>query len=145
MQIADQLDQHAKRALTTLPAAKSTDGRELQATRADIEAMAHLGEYYAEKIRGAAALAVYDRNSEAASKQQAIHRLEAAVNHWRQYAQAYTSQYTSPHLYNRVGVIDITGLTAKTQQDVEIARSWTPGTIDDQKLNRNRPDKPFSK
>jgi len=90
-------------------------------------------------------LALYDRNSSAASKQEAIRYLENAVSHWRQYAQAYTSQYTTPHLYNRVGVVDITGLTSKTLQDVEIARAWKPGTIDDDQLKRNKPDTPFSK
>jgi len=43
LQIADQLEQHAKRALGTLPAAAKTDGKELQATRNDIEAMAAPG------------------------------------------------------------------------------------------------------
>lgn len=145
LQIADQLEQRAKRALSTLPAAGGAGGKELQATLRDIEAMAHLGEYYAEKIRGAAALALYDGNSAAESKQEAIRHLEAAVNHWRQYAEAYASQYTTPHLYNRVGVVDITGLIAKTLQDVEIARTWMPGTVDDDKLKRNSADKPFSK
>jgi len=145
LQIADQLEQHSKRALGTLPAAKKTDGKELQATRTDIEAMAHLGEYYAEKIRGAAALALYDRTSRTPSQQEAIRHLEAAASQWRQYAQAYTSQYTTPHLYNRVGVVDMNGLTAKTLQDVEIARAWKPGTIDDDQLKRNKPDTPFSK
>jgi hypothetical protein len=146
LQIADQLEKRANGALAALPSLRSgAPGKELRLTLEDIEAMSRLAQYYAEKIRAAAALALYDHSSASAKKQEAIQHLEAAVEHWRQYAQAYTAQYTQPHLYNRVGFVDIPGLTAKTLQDVEIAKSWIPGTIQDEKVKGNSADKPFNK
>ena len=46
--------------------------RELRLTLGDFEAMAHLGRYYAEKIRGACALALYDATGRAAHRAGAI-------------------------------------------------------------------------
>ena len=112
-------------------------------TLGEIEAMSDLARYYAAKIRGAAALALYDRSSDEAGKQEAIRHLEAAVEHWRSYSRAYTAQYTQPRLYNRVGFVDIPALTAKALEDVEIARRWKPGTIVDDKVRPRAADQPF--
>jgi hypothetical protein len=102
---------------------------ELRATLCDIEAMAHLAAYYALKIRGAAALALYDRSGAPEEQAAAIAHLEGAVGAWQRYADAYAAQYTAPHLYNRVGVVDIPALVGKAREDVTIAREWKPGTV----------------
>ena len=52
-----------------------------------------------------------------------------SVATWRAYARLYTSQKTTPHLYNRVGFVDMHGLTARTQDDLRIAQNWQPGSI----------------
>jgi hypothetical protein len=132
LDIATDLEGCSATALRLLQVLRSTSeppGRELAATFGDIEAMAHLGSYYASKIRGAAALARYDRSSITADLEAAIAHLETAVTQWRNYAAAYAAQYTSPHLYNRVGVVDIPGLILKAEEDVAIASDWKPGTI----------------
>ncbi len=104
------------------------DGNEeLKATLYDITAMAHLGNYYAEKIRGAAKLALFDKTSQVSQREEAIRHLLFAVDHWKRYAAAYTLQYRQPLLYNRVGVVDLPAFVAKAEQDVAIARLWTPG------------------
>jgi hypothetical protein len=107
-------------------------------------AMAHLGNYYAEKIRGAAQLALFDKTGKPAQRETAVRHLQFAVDHWKRYAAAYTLQYKQPLLYNRVGVIDIPAFVAKTEQDVAIARLWTPGTVPDQQPERQA-DRPFRK
>jgi hypothetical protein len=91
--------------------------KELRLTLGDMEAMSHLGRYYAEKIRGAVDLAM-------GRKESAIGHLEKALMDWRKYAAVYASQY-KPQLLNRVGFVDIEALTAKVAQDIEIARNWT--------------------
>ena len=146
LKIAAQLEERGGRALKALPSLRaSTPDKELRLTLGDIEAMSELARYYAAKIRGAAALALYDRSSDDARKQEALGCLQAAVEHWRSYSRAYTAQYTQPRLYNRVGFVDIPALTAKALQDVEIARRWKPGTIVDDKAKRRSADQPFHK
>ena len=120
-------------------------GRELRYTLGDIQAMSQLAEYYAAKIRGAAALALYDRSSAAADKEEALRQLQLALEAWRKYARTYSTLYTTPHLYNRVGWVDMHGLTNKAAQDVEIARRWTPGTIAADTGASNATDRPFRK
>jgi ABC-type uncharacterized transport system involved in gliding motility auxiliary subunit len=117
----------------------------LRLTLGDMEAMSRLGMYYAAKIRGAVALALYDRTSAASDREQAIRFLEQGLDHWRSYAHAYTAQYTQPHLYNRVGYVDIPALTNKAAEDVEIARRWPAGTIKEDRATPNSADKPFRK
>jgi hypothetical protein len=90
------------------------NGKELRLMLGDLEAMAHLGHYYSEKILGATNLALGEQ-------QAAVQHLEAAVPHWKNYAATASKQY-KPQLLNRVGHVDLVQLTAKVQADVEIAR-----------------------
>jgi hypothetical protein len=146
LEIADALESRMGGALAALGELRAgTLSKELRLTLGDLEAMARLGLYYAAKIRGAAALAMYDRSSAAADREQAIRFLEQGLVQWRSYAQAYTAQYTQPHLYNRVGYVDIPALTNKAAEDVEIARRWAAGTIKEDRARPNSADKPFRK
>jgi hypothetical protein len=145
-QIADALEKNSASALAALPKLRTPGiGKELAQTLVDIEAMADLEHYYALKIRAAAALALYDRNSDEASKQESVRNLQSAVEAWRAYAKAYTTNYTQPHLYNRVGFVDIPSLTARAQDDVRIAQQWQPGTIRTDTPRSNAADQPFRK
>jgi hypothetical protein len=144
LEIAAALDTASKKALASISGMNSTD-RELQETLGDIEAMAHLARYYAGKIRGAATLALYDRSGSEDEKGEAVKALEDALGAWKMYAAVYTAHYTTPHLYNRVGWIDMNGLTTKAVQDVEIARRWTKGTIARDEPVSNSTDRPFRK
>ena len=49
-----------------------------------------------------------------------------------------------PALYNRVGFVDITALTDKVAEDIEIARNWKTGTLKDDG-NRSNSEKGFRK
>lgn len=131
LQVADALEGHARAALDGVRALRPRQGEdaELRLTLGDCEAMARLGLYYAAKIRGACALALFDATGQASQREEAVRHLEAAAGHWRQYAAAYTRQYHQPLLYNRVGWVDIPGLVARVDDDVAIARHWKPGTL----------------
>jgi hypothetical protein len=104
---------------------------ELRSTLWDLLAMAHLGNYYAAKIRGAAELALFDKTAAPANREAAVNHLRTALGHWSRYSAAYTYQYRQPRLYNRVGWVDIPALTSKVEQDIVIASLWAPGTVPD--------------
>jgi len=108
--------------------AKGRGDRELISTLDDYEALAHLGIYYAEKIMGACDLALFDSSGRQAFKSSAINHLSAAVGAWSRYAAVRDGQYVS-NFFNRIGLVDITALTASAKADVAIASNWTPGSL----------------
>lgn len=104
---------------------------ELQKTLHDCEALAWLGRYYAAKIRGACALALFDDGSDPIEHEAALRHLAGALAHWKNYAAIRDAHYV-PALYNRLGHVDITSLTAEVAADLEIARAWKAGTLKDE-------------
>lgn len=144
LEIAEALAKTGGTTLRLLADLRATGGagEELRHTLGDIEAMAYLANYYAAKIRGAADLALFDKSGKLADRESAVQNLQAALEAWKRYARAYTVQYKQPVLYNRVGWVDIPGLTSKVEQDIAIARMWAPGTLPDT-LKPPPADKPF--
>ena len=139
LEIAAELERHSREALAGVNG-MSADGKELRDTLNDIRAMAQLARYYAAKIRSAAALALYDRTSNAPDKAEGVRQAEAAVDAWLAYSAEYTTQYVQPKLYNRVGFVDIPQLASRAREDVEIARRWTPGTFPGDEPRKNAAD-----
>lgn len=130
LEIATALDGAAAEtsaAILALRDAAKADA-ELQKTVTDCEALAALGRYYAAKIRGASALALFDANSDKSEHTAALRHLAAALAHWKAYAAIRDAHYV-PALYNRLGHIDITALTEKAAADLDLARTWKPGTL----------------
>jgi len=144
LEIADALGNTGTKSLRMLAGLRSKQGadEELRLTLSDIEAMAHLANYYAAKIRGAAALAIFDKSGKLADREAALKDLQAALDAWKMYARTYTDQYKQPVLYNRVGWVNIPGLTANVEEDIHIGRLWVPGTVPDT-LKPAAADKPF--
>jgi hypothetical protein len=110
----------------------AAQNRELRFTLGDDEAMAHLGHYYAEKIAGACDLALFDASRSPTNQANAIGHLESALAAWKSYAAIRDAQYV-PGFYSRIGWIDITALTAAAANDIEIARTWKPGSLKDER------------
>ena len=144
LEVAGELAKTGSKTLGMLADLRSKQGDnvELSRTLGDIEAMAYLANYYAAKIRGAADLALFDKSGKQSDRESAIKNLEAALEAWKRYSRAYTVQYKQPILYNRVGVVDLPALTSKVEQDIAIARLWSPGTVPDD-LKAPPADKPF--
>jgi hypothetical protein len=151
LEIAATLDSNASNALNALPElqrAAVTPGdsaKEYAATLGDIEAMSHLGLYYAAKIRGACDLALFDKTGDARQQASAVRHLAAALNHWKYYSAAYTRQNVQPVLYNRAGVVNIPGQTDHVALDVQMARDWKPGTIEESRIKRSGTEAGFRK
>lgn len=125
LQVADDLEHWAASALQTAAAIRRETpqpGKELRQTLGDIESMAHLGNYYAAKIRGAVALCAFRASGHAEQKQAAVAALEAAVEHWQRYARSASAQY-HPQLLARTRRLDWWQLLDEVRRDVEIARS----------------------
>ncbi len=125
--------------LKALPARKIGSFTELDQTLGDIEAFAHIGNYYSNKMKAACSLALFDQFGDEADRKKAISYLEEAKKHWTLYANVYSSLY-KPALYNRVGYVDIPELIKKVEADIKMAREWKPGTIKyETKVTTERP------
>jgi hypothetical protein len=125
MEVADKLDRLAEESLQGAEqlASSGDTGKELAATLTDIRAMAHLGRYYADKIRGAAQLAVFRADSsKAAYKMRATRYLTDAVADWEAYAQQASSAYR-PQLYSRTHYIDWWKILDDVRNEVEKVRN----------------------
>lgn len=146
LEVADALTGYASetlRSASQLRAAKNLS-KEARETIGDLVAMAHLGNYYAEKIRGAAELALFDKTAAPANREAAVQQLRTALDHWKRYVSAYTAQYEQPRLYNRVGWVDLSALTRQVEQDISIARLWAPGSVPE-RAGARAADVPFRK
>ncbi len=123
-EVADRLDGYAKAALSGVAALRAktpTPGKELRRTLADIEAMSHLGRYYAAKIRGAVALQQFRAGGETARQAEAVKHLAGAVGHWERYAETASKLYR-PQLLARTRRTDWMKLLDEVRKDVEIVR-----------------------
>jgi hypothetical protein len=151
LEIAATLDANATKALKALPelqraaVAPAASAKEYTATLNDIEAMSHLGLYYAAKIRGACDLALFDKSGDAKQQASAVRHLEAALTHWKNYVAAYTRQYVQPVLFNRAGLVDLPKQTGDVAADVQMARDWKPGSIDEAQIKRSNTEAGFRK
>ncbi len=132
LEIAAALDGSATETLAALDALREAakQDSELRKTVNDCEALAWLGRYYASKIRGACALALFDGNGDALEHEAALRHLGEALIHWKRYAAVRDASYV-PALYNRLGYVNVTALTEKVATDLDIARTWKPGTLKD--------------
>jgi hypothetical protein len=115
-EVAAELESHARAALDAVAAMRPVKSKELRLTLGDLEAMSHLGNYYAAKILGATELA-------RGNKPAAVRHLEAALEHWKKYAVVAGKQY-KPQLLNRVGYVDLAALTAKVAADIDVAKAY---------------------
>jgi hypothetical protein len=138
LQVADALETDARTTLQLLEAMPQTvTNKELRLTIGDLKAMAYLGDYYAEKIRGAADLALFDKSAQAGQRDSAVRHLDAALEHWRRYAAVATSQYR-PQLLTRVGYLDLNALTENVAADIAMAKAWQPGSLEPGPASRQR-------
>jgi hypothetical protein len=124
MEVADNLDRLAQQTLAGVAKLRyqSRPRKELAATLTDMESMAYLGRYYADKIRGAAALAVFraDKNRQE-HRRSAVRHFTNAVEEWEAYARIATSQY-KPQLFSRTHYMDWWRILDEVKKEVELAK-----------------------
>lgn len=125
MEVADRLDHLAGESLAGVEKLQSGDvsSKELSATLTDVAAMAHLGRYYADKIRAAAQLAIFRADpSKGEHQQRAVQHLGDAVHDWRQYATVASSAYR-PQLLSRTHDLDWGKILDDVKNEVEVVRN----------------------
>jgi len=127
LEVADNLDALAERALDGAAKIRkrSRPGKELAATLGDIESMAYLGRYYADKIRGAAELAVF--RAEPARKvnaDRAVRHLANAVEEWEAYARSAAGRYR-PQLFSRTHYMDWAKILEDVKKELATIRAET--------------------
>lgn len=128
MDVADRLEALADKTLAGVRRLRRSagDDRELSATLADMEAMAHLGNYYADKIRGAADLAVVRADpTRVRHHEAAVQHLTRAVADWQAYADVCTPRY-HPQLFSRTHYLDWEKLLGDVKAEVEAVRQEKP-------------------
>jgi hypothetical protein len=124
-EVADKLDRISAKTLEGVEKLRILDpgNKEYQATLTDMTSMAALGRYYADKIRGAAELAVYreDKNR-TESHAKAVEHLSNAVAEWEEYASIASAQ-SKPQLLSRSGYLDWWKLLEDVKLEVETVRN----------------------
>ncbi len=133
LQVAEELKRDAAAAHRAIEGLRPlpSKSREFRLTLGDAEAMADLGDYYSEKILAAADLAMFDADPKTERQAAAIRHLEAALTHWKAYADVVTSQYKPQYLGRLNRLVDLNALTASAAADIGVAKDWRPGTITD--------------
>jgi hypothetical protein len=124
MELADKIDRLAQQTLAGVEKLRyqSYPGKELSATLTDMESMSYLGRYYADKIRGAAELAVYRADKKhKGHHQEAVRHLTNAVEEWEAYARIATSQY-KPQLLSRSHYLDWWQILEEVKKEAKLAR-----------------------
>lgn len=122
-EVAAELQGHARAVLEKLSKFGRPKDKELRLWLGDLEATAHLGDYYAEKILGATELAFFVKNRDPRRKEAAVGHLQKALEHWKQYAAVASRQYR-PQLLSRVGYVDLRAMTEMVTNDIERAKGW---------------------
>jgi len=121
-EVADNLEGFASHTMQLISNIETGDNVELQLTRNDITAWAHLGNYYSGKIRGATNLQLFLATDDSSYRKKSIRNLEEALAHWNRYVRVMDAHYHG-RTYARTGKLDWNDLTREVEQDIEIART----------------------
>lgn len=126
MDVGNKLDSLAEKTLAGVKALRkgARPSKELAATLDDMVSVAHLGRYYADKIRGAAELAVFRADKKRKdSHKRAVGHLTDAVGHWKAYARSSTGRYRT-QLFSRTHYMDWDKLLEDVKKEVETVSSY---------------------
>ena len=133
LEVAAELQKNAAAAHRLVEEVRPVEGKskELRLTLGDADAMADLGEYYAEKILAACDLALFDSDGKPNNRRR---RSGISRPRWLtgRLMRAWRRVSTSRSILGRLNrVVDLNALTASAAADVDVARHWHPGTITD--------------
>ncbi len=121
--VADSLNAFALSAIESADALMDEKfGKDLKNTLLDIKSMGFLGQYYANKIKGAVELEYFKQNGEEDHKQSAVQYLEEAVQKWQAYRDINADRYHRQNLA-RVRTFDFDNQLEQVKKDVDLAKS----------------------
>ncbi len=130
LDVADELDRLAAETLAGIEKLRADkNSKELRLTLGDFEAFARLSQYYADKLRGSTAVHRFRVEGDRNIQKEAVNHLEAAVEHWQEYAAAASKQY-DVQLFARTSYTDWNGaLLESAKADIEIAEQAKKGAF----------------
>jgi hypothetical protein len=123
LQVAEELSGYSETTLKRVANIRRQTkqmSKKLRLTLDDMEAMAHLGNYYASKILGAVRLHLFEESSNQENQMLAVGHLLDAQEHWLDYASAVSKLY-KPQLLARTRRLDWMKILNDVKKDVEIA------------------------
>ncbi|WP_066629035.1 3-keto-disaccharide hydrolase [Labilibacter marinus] len=129
IQWADSLEHYSKQTLAIINHLNTVSGdKEMQATIDDIESFAHLGNYYAAKIRAGIVLQFNIQSHPQKGKPASVF-LKEGLEHWKQYAEIMSANY-KPQMLARTRVMDWNKITEDVKADIALAEliennQWT--------------------
>ncbi|MDF7798018.1 hypothetical protein P4C99_00985 [Pontiellaceae bacterium B1224] len=121
LQTAKQIDLYADVAAWPASAWSVKLDSDLAPIFADLEIVAKMGRYYAEKIRGATYLALYREKKNPEDQKRAIAHLVNAARIWSAYTEKVLAIYKNPFWTNRVGIVDLKANYQFVLEDIRIA------------------------
>jgi len=133
-EVARRLDAYADAAEKHMRAAASrvTTGRgEWECTQMDLQTVAALGRYYADKVRGATELATFLVTGDESHRSAAVKYLESAAGHWKLVSDITSAHYIS-HEILTMGQFDWKRYLPEAEKDVQAAREMKPFYRDEQ-------------
>ncbi|HZP02350.1 MAG TPA: hypothetical protein VFD30_18850 [Terriglobia bacterium] len=127
LDVAKKLEEAGRTALAIreIPIPGGSASKEFICARLDNEAYGHLGLYYAEKLRGAIALARFLFSGDGAHREQAVEHLHKALDEWKALAAATKSHYITHEVW-LFGQFNWEMYTPDVERDIEIARHARP-------------------
>jgi hypothetical protein len=124
-EVAENLERFAADGLEGAARLRRTPlSSELASAVTDIESMAWLGRYYADKIRAATRVAEFRHQRDPSRQAEAVAALENAVTSWRRYATLASSQYR-PQVVARGWALDHLAILQDVEQEVRTVRAMT--------------------
>jgi len=122
LDVSNKLEEYATQTMELIDKVETGSNAELLLTKNDITAMAHLGNYYSEKIRGATDLYLFTSTDDSTYHKNSIQNLEKALVYWKEYVKIMDGQYYQ-RTYARTGKLDWEELTKEVENDIEIAKT----------------------
>lgn len=136
-EVAEQLDASAEQVLATCNAIReeclagnepTMAEKNFLALVTDNEAMAYLGLFYAERIRGAIDIRIFNETKDERYRASAIAHLQQSASYFDSYAEIVSANY-EPQQLARVGSYNVLAIAEEVRGDITIAEKWKPRKI----------------
>jgi hypothetical protein len=125
LQVADQLQRDALRALKLVADLEDSASNSLRYEIGDVKIWANLGLHLAEKIRGAVHLKTFQISGEESNRALAIRHLETALSYWDKVISVsrplYKDMPLTPYLHNENALFHWEKLRPSVEADLQIA------------------------
>ncbi len=132
LDLANNLETNAVDALAAISGLNASSNNDLRETIGDVTAMAALGRYYADKLRGAVELRRAQTTSGAVAqshRNNAKTHLFNSSNHWKTYATEWSKLYKPQRISRIDKIVDLNALQAAVDYDYTSIQGVVNGTV----------------